>query len=72
VNNCPELLNRRPDGLHGFGMKPTTTSEGDLRLICHTGHDPVASRPVVYKLEPSVVSPSMASGVVMSVTNGLC
>src|SRR5882672_413227 len=72
MNSCPELLNASPDGLHGFGMKPTMTSEGERRLICHTGHGPVAPRPVVYMLEPSVVSPSMVSGVVMSVENGLC
>src|SRR6266545_5018054 len=73
VNNCPEPLNTSPDGLHGFGMKPTTTSEGDPTLICHTGHGPVAPRPIVYTLEPSVVSPSMVSGVVMSVEKkGLC
>src|SRR4026209_72898 len=72
TKSCPELLNTSPDGLHGFGIKPTTTSEGDPRLICHTGHGPVAPRPVVYRLEPSVVSPSMVSGVVMRVENGTC
>src|SRR4030095_14357849 len=53
-------------------MRPTTTSEGAPRSIRHTGQGPSAPRPVVYTLRPSVVSPSIDSGVVMSVENGLC
>src|SRR5689334_4800585 len=63
----PEGL--QPEGAAGFGIVPTTTSDGFRESMRHTGQGVgEVARPVVYRLPAaSPVSPSIACGVVISV-----
>jgi hypothetical protein len=73
----PSLPKAIPEGLQlaGLGINPTTTNEGESRLILQTGQGlGDAALPVVYKFRrESPAKPSIANGVTIRVEKvGLC